>query len=176
MRYFLIFLLIISVYIYYLSQTEIITMHLFENKGTIAELKKPIVYKDISNIEDINGTYKFSCKTKWLTTYKNYEVGVAMKYKLITTDMHKINPTRWKEVFIKAKVILKDKNNNIIYSKVLNSYGGYGWGDYQQFMFLDRFSVDECKDIVLRIDFIDSSMKNVHKDLMYFYIKVDERL
>ncbi len=176
MKYFFIFLFMLGMYIYYLSKTEIITMYIFENKDAIAELKKPIIYQNISKIEDINGIYKFDCKSKWLTTYKKYEVGVAMKYKFLTTEWHKTNPTPSKQTNIKAKVTIKDKNNNIIYHKIKNSYGGYGWLRYKQFMVLDRFSVDECKDIILQIDFIDSTIKNVPTDLMYFYIKVDERL
>jgi hypothetical protein len=176
MKYFFTFLFIIAMYIYYLSQTEIITMLLFEQQETYKELKKPIIYKDILKIEDINGTYKFNCKTKWLTTYKDYEVGIAMKYKFLTTNMHRTNPTPWKQTYIKANITIKDKNNKIIQSKTKNSYGGYGWGSYHQFMVLDRFSVNECKDISLKVDFIDSTIKNVPTDLMYFYIIVDERL
>ncbi len=43
-------------------------------------------------------------------------------------------------------------------------------------MVLDRFKVKECKNIHLKIDFIESSIINIPKDLMFFYIKVDERL
>jgi hypothetical protein len=147
----------------------------FDNKKVINELRKPIVYKPLSNIRDISGNYVFDCKKKWLTTYLDYEIGVELKEKIIPTTWNRITPAKKGEYYIDANVTIQYKNSNTR-QNTIHSEGGYGWLRYKQFIVLDRFRVEECQGIKVDIDFIESTINNIPRDTMYFYIKVDARL
>jgi len=174
MKYFLLIILTISIYIFYLSQTNIFFMHLFEvNK--VKEMGKPIVLKDIKKIEDINGTHLISCKYNGY----NYEVGIGFKYEYLPTSNHKINPKRRDEYIIKTKIVVKNKDGEVVYIKNSDKVRGYGGNfslEYYAMLPLESFYLKKCKDCTLEIDFIESDIKNVPKDLMYLYMRVDTSL
>ncbi len=172
MKYFLLTILALSAYVFYLSQTSIFFMHLFEvNK--VKEMGNPIVLKDLKKIEDINGTYLISCKYNGY----NYEVGVGFKYEYLKATW---NPTKKskKPYTMKSKLKIKDKESNIVYEKVSNQGGGYGgnFNGYYWLMPLESFYFKKCEDYTLEIDFIESDIKNIPEDLMYLYMRVDTSL
>jgi len=172
MKYFLLIIVTIGVYIFYLSQTNIFFMHLFE-VDKVKEMGNPIVLKELKKIEDINGKHLISCKYNGY----NYEVGIGFKYEYLKATW---NPTtKFKKPYtIKTNLKIKDKKGNIIYTKVSNKGGGYG-GDFNGYYWLiplEVFYLKKCKDYTLEIDFIESDIKSVPKDLMYLYMRVDTSL
>ena len=174
MKYIIYPLLVIAgfivLYKVYLSETHVGYFY----RQLISEpcdYRKPILYKELESIEDINGTYKLFCKY----IPEDYEVGVGFKYTYLPTGFHKKNPKSKGKYTIKTKLRIKDKKGKIVYEKASDKVRGYSNVslEYYSMLPLENFWLEEREGYTLEIDFIESDIKNVPKDLMYLYIRVN---
>jgi len=136
-----------------------------------SDYQKPILYKDIKTMQEINGTYKLNCKY----IPEVYEVGVGFKYEYLSTRFNKINPEPRDGYVIKTKMIIRDRKDEIIYTKTskIRGYGAnFGLG-YYAMLSLEEFWLTECDGYTLEIDFIESDIGDVPEDLMYLYVRVN---
>ncbi|WP_024955109.1 hypothetical protein [Sulfurospirillum arcachonense] len=166
--------IIISVYFFYLTKVDPDFNRLIHMFYEPNDLKVPVLYKDIKKIEDIDGTYEIlNCKY----VPEIYVLGLGLKYEFLTNSWHENNIEPDGGYNIKMKLTIKDNKNKIIYSNILNEFSGIYGGNfglkYDEIFTLDSFKLVHCKNLNMKIEFIDSNIKNIPEDLLYLFVMVN---
>lgn len=162
---FIIAIIFYIFYLYYYSgYFNMALYYLFDNKrNSVADF---VLYQNVKKIEDINGDYSFSCKYSSFP----YVLGIGFKYKHYKAwDSDNAIPKP--EIIINPKSIKNISN----LEKYVQGYGG-DFGFYYAGLHLFKFSVDDCKDAQLSIEFVKSNMGAFPNNLLYLYIKPDIHL
>lgn len=165
MKIFIGILIILSLYLYNNATFNyIFNIFYYQNYSNI----ESIVKKDINTLKDLNHSFRVKLSPNY------YKLNLKMKYDYFTTSFHETNPTppKYRRKLV-SKVVIKDSKNNIIYSKISDIIGGFEGLYYNRSYELHNFIIDDSDTYTISIEVIDTNIKNVPKDLLFFDLIFD---
>lgn len=165
MKIFIGILIILAVYLYNNATANyIFNIFYYQNHSHL----ESIVKKDIKTLKDINHSFKVKLSPNY------YELNLNMKYDYLTTSWHKIKPSIGKTAHkLISKVIIKNSKNNVIYEKTIEIKGGSGGLYYDRIFELHNFIIDYSDTYTISVELIDTNIKDVPKDLLFFDLIFD---